>query len=281
MKKDIYILWFQGFNNAPKVVKKCLKSWKYYNADWNIIELDNNNLYKYVDISKYRHINLTALSDIIRVFLLNNFGGLWVDATTFCNMPLNNWLKKSINGGFFIFSWPDNSIYHKIATWFIYSDKKGYIIDKWERSIINYYKINYKPTEYFWVHRLFGELIIKDEEFRITYDKIVKLDAGAGPHKFSNENLIKNISEVKKTLIDSNQIQLYKMTYKININFGDPNLVANYILRSINRNKKATSKRDLLLKEEKEKEPNDSALQVQTTKGPFSEFILINDKKVF
>ena len=47
MIKTIWILWFQGFENAPQVVKTCLKSWKRYNSDWNIIELDENNLEKY------------------------------------------------------------------------------------------------------------------------------------------------------------------------------------------------------------------------------------------
>jgi hypothetical protein len=30
MNKIIYILWFQGFENSPEVVKQCVKSWKYF-----------------------------------------------------------------------------------------------------------------------------------------------------------------------------------------------------------------------------------------------------------
>ena len=33
----IYILWFQGFDNAPLLVKNCVQSWKHYNPDWNIV----------------------------------------------------------------------------------------------------------------------------------------------------------------------------------------------------------------------------------------------------
>ena len=114
MIKDIYILWFQGFNNAPEIVKLCLQSWKYHNPDWNIIELDETVLKNYINIEKYSHINLTALSDIVRLFILNKYGGLWIDATTVCKMPLTNWLIDNLKAGFFTFYWPKKTIYHKI-----------------------------------------------------------------------------------------------------------------------------------------------------------------------
>ena len=44
MKKTIYIYWGQKFINAPNVVKKCLLSWKLKNTNWEIIELDDENL---------------------------------------------------------------------------------------------------------------------------------------------------------------------------------------------------------------------------------------------
>ena len=97
MIKTIYILWFQGFDNAPEIVKKCVQSWKYYNPDWTIILLDNTNLNNYITLENYiidihnKNINHTALSDIIRVIFLKLYGGLWVDSTTFCNRPLNEW----------------------------------------------------------------------------------------------------------------------------------------------------------------------------------------------
>ena len=53
MIKTIYILWFQGFDNAPEIVKKCVQSWKYYNPDWTIILLDNTNLNNYITLENY------------------------------------------------------------------------------------------------------------------------------------------------------------------------------------------------------------------------------------
>jgi len=234
MIKDIYILWFQGFDNAPIVVKKCLASWKHHNPDWNIIELDDTNLSKYIDISMYRHINLTALSDIVRIFLLNKFGGLWVDATTFCNIPLNNWLEEYITEGFFTFNWVTKHIYHTIATWFIYSEKNGYLINNWEKAVINYYTINRNPTEYFWVHRLFGECYIKDIDFRLLYDKTTKIGAWETAYVFQGK-MNNYISTLDKILIDSHKIKIYKLTYKKRLHIIKPNSIVEYIFNSINR----------------------------------------------
>ena len=50
--KHIFILWFQGFENAPFIVKKCLESWKLKNPTWKIIELDDNNISDYINIEK-------------------------------------------------------------------------------------------------------------------------------------------------------------------------------------------------------------------------------------
>ena len=48
--KNIFIYWAQNFKNAPYIVKKCLESWKLKNPDWNIIELNDENLKNYINI---------------------------------------------------------------------------------------------------------------------------------------------------------------------------------------------------------------------------------------
>jgi mannosyltransferase OCH1-like enzyme len=63
MIKTIFILWFQGFDNAPIIVKKCVDSWKHYNPDWNIILLDHTNLCKYIDLDFYYVLNKKILKN--------------------------------------------------------------------------------------------------------------------------------------------------------------------------------------------------------------------------
>ena len=40
MIKKIWIIWFQGLQKAPSLIKKCISSWKKYNPDWEINVLD-------------------------------------------------------------------------------------------------------------------------------------------------------------------------------------------------------------------------------------------------
>jgi hypothetical protein len=218
MNKNIYILWFQGFENSPEIIKRCVESWKHYNPDWNIILLDNTNLSNYINLEEYiditnKDINYTALSDVVRVALLNVYGGLWVDATTFCNKPLNEWLFNYSNHGFFAFSKPSED--KLISSWFLYSEKGHYITNTWLKSIVDYYKIHNRPHIYHWVHHLFGDLYNSDKKFNEIWDKVFKLSAnGLGPHYLQEKGMFNKIVKEIKEDIDNKITPLYKLTYK-------------------------------------------------------------------
>lgn len=220
MIKTIYILWFQGFVQSHEVVKKCIESWKKYNSDWNIILIDNNNLNDYIKLNDYidfsiKKIDLTALSDIIRICLLQKYGGLWVDATTFCNKSLNDWLPNYIEEGFFAFNKPAPD--RLLSSWFIYSEQNNYITELWFKSTLQYYKLNNSPHTYFWFHYLFNDLYISDTYFKELWDKVPKLSAnGLGPHYLQEKGMFNMINEEIKECIDSKITPLYKLTYKCN-----------------------------------------------------------------
>lgn len=86
-----WILWWQGLNNSPEIVKSCITSViKRY--DGNVIVITKDNVKKYTNISDIIYdkfskgfISKTHFSDIVRFNLLRNHGGLWIDATIFCS----------------------------------------------------------------------------------------------------------------------------------------------------------------------------------------------------
>ena len=47
-----------------------------------------------------------AESDLLRLYLLNKYGGVWVDSTNLCRRPLDDWLPSAARQGFFAF-FPD------------------------------------------------------------------------------------------------------------------------------------------------------------------------------
>ncbi|MBT7399019.1 MAG: hypothetical protein HN775_07480 [Hellea sp.] len=197
MNKKIWMYWNTGFKNAPKIVKKCAESWKHYNPNWEIIMLDASNIADYVDElpPKMEHVyngqvvkvkSQAAFSDVLRIHLINKHGGLWVDATTACNKPLDCWLEAYTKTGFFAFADPRPTA--KVASWFLYADKGNIIAEKWRKGVDAFWEAPVKRLQYFWFHDLFGEIYTKDTEFKTAWDKSLKYIANYDPIAESSVN---------------------------------------------------------------------------------------------
>ena len=128
--KVIYIFWYQGFENAPEIVKRCVGSWKTCNKNWQINLLDKTNITKYVEFDfENKAINNKSIahkSDLLRLKLLMENGGVWVDATTYCIEPLDNWIYDFSDNGLFFFGKPFQD--RLISNWFIAAQKDNYLI---------------------------------------------------------------------------------------------------------------------------------------------------------
>ena len=86
--KIIWTCWLQGIEVAPPLIKHCLVSIQQYSDDYEVVILNQDNLHQYVTIpdyiqQKYHNgvITPTHYSDIVRLFLLRDRGGIWIDAT--------------------------------------------------------------------------------------------------------------------------------------------------------------------------------------------------------
>ena len=73
MNKTLWIYWEQGFENAPEIVTKCVRSWQYHNRDFKIVLLDKRNLENYIDVERPMQA-IQAWSDIVRINLLKEYG---------------------------------------------------------------------------------------------------------------------------------------------------------------------------------------------------------------
>jgi len=109
MKKTIWSCWFQGREAAPHLVKRCFSSWERENPGWHFRCLDAVSIERYVNLKgivdlQSQSLTAASFSDIVRILLLHEFGGIWVDATLFCNRPLDEWLPSAMTEGFFAFA---------------------------------------------------------------------------------------------------------------------------------------------------------------------------------
>lgn len=88
----IWVCWWTGLDNAPELVKRCVES-TYQNAGSHPVHLITAETCRnYLEIPEFMlekvkagKMGLAHLADYIRVTLLAEYGGLWLDATIFCS----------------------------------------------------------------------------------------------------------------------------------------------------------------------------------------------------
>ena len=79
--KVIHYFWF-GHNKKPKLIKKCIKSWKKMCPDYKIIEWNEENfdvnMIPYTQ-EAYAHKKWSFVSDYARLWVIYNYGGFYLD----------------------------------------------------------------------------------------------------------------------------------------------------------------------------------------------------------
>ena len=165
----IWILWLQGWGEAPELVKKVAGSWEKLNPEWTVIKLDENKLSQYVTVKKVE--SKQAYSDIIRLALLAKYGGVWADATMLCMIPLERWVYDAVGpSGFWMYHGRDEG--RGPASWFMISTIHSSIPKKWSKASDAYWKNRKTAHDYFWMDVLFTELQEKDPDFQAEWDKV-------------------------------------------------------------------------------------------------------------
>jgi len=99
LPKVIYCYW----NKKNKLVDAFINTWRRnLSSDWKIILINDNNIDKYVSkdfITKYKYLPHFRFADFLRLELLKNNGGVWLDATSviFNGKFLDNYYNEMIN----------------------------------------------------------------------------------------------------------------------------------------------------------------------------------------
>jgi hypothetical protein len=170
--KTIWILWLQGWENAPWLQQRVAESWIKNNPDWSIKLINEDQAYILLPDIEYMYdtsktITPQAKSDIIRLSLLAKYGGVWADATMLCMQPLNNWYLNAIKpAGFWMYHGEGEGAALPIeegpASWFILSEPNNRFICEWKKECDNYWLSRTETDEYFWMDILFKKIIYSD-----------------------------------------------------------------------------------------------------------------------
>lgn len=103
LEGKIWMCWWQGETNAPEIVKACINSVRRNAGDHEVIVITDENLSDYVYVPDWvlekvhsGVMSRTNLSDLLRLSLLAEHGGMWLDATFFCSGPLDEYMSVPI-----------------------------------------------------------------------------------------------------------------------------------------------------------------------------------------
>ena len=153
LPRTIWCLWFQGWADAPDLVKACAASWRRHNPDWNLHLLSGDTLAAYLDplprpATAAGNLPVEARSDVLRIELLRRFGGIWIDSTVYCLRPLDGWIDQAMPSGFFAFNRPMPDV--MLSSWFLAAERGSYVVDRWHRMVRAYWEGRGERDHYFW-----------------------------------------------------------------------------------------------------------------------------------
>ena len=164
----VWVCWMQGMEQAPALVQRCYRSLQDNLKCKEIVLLTESNLNQYVHIPDFiiekLHkgiITRTHFSDILRLELLIQQGGTWIDATVFCSggdIPI-----YMMEDEFFIFQkvkpGSDGSAIN-MSSWFMsaWSNQKFLLATR--ELLYAYWQKNDHMIDYFLLHLFM--MIVKD-----------------------------------------------------------------------------------------------------------------------
>ena len=198
----IWTYWEQGWQHAPSLCQACAKSWEVTNPELEIRKISAADIPDLVpEMSQWKRfweLPAAQRSDLLRLAVLEKFGGIWVDATLFSSGPIMPWLEglkaKELEGEagdksnkndefFFVFDRSDSASWAYdpflqcellISSWFIASTAKHQLTSQWLSSLRK--EVLKTTVSYFAIHNTFKD-ILGDAKMWELFKQIPKVSA--------------------------------------------------------------------------------------------------------
>jgi hypothetical protein len=160
--KIIWLYWHQG--NMPVICRQCVKRIKRLNPDFEINVLNSESVISFLPELehlgiKYENLSLAVYADLIRLMLLDKFGGFWMDISIILNSQLTDLRElatdnqvelllftKPANG--YISSSIQNIKYPVTENWFLAAVKGSKFIADWRDEFLRCLT-SPVPTDYY------------------------------------------------------------------------------------------------------------------------------------
>lgn len=216
----IWFCWFQGIENAPELVKVCYSSIKKNLKEKEILLITSENMGQYVQfpdyiIEKWKKgiITHTHMTDLLRLALLIQYGGTWVDATVFCSEEIKNIPNYFFDSDLFFYQnlkpGRDGDAYY-ISSWFMTAKTNNKILMATQSLCYTYWSKNNYMIDYFLLH-VFMSIVL--DYYKEDWNKIIPC-SNATPHILSLRLFDEYDDEIWNAI--KTQSPFHKLTYKYN-----------------------------------------------------------------
>lgn len=204
----IWQYWDQGLTSAPELIRVCVQSVRMYTKKHKHIVLSDENIFDFIDlpdyiIDKWTLINPPKKSNIIRLALLQQYGGVWIDSTCILTAEIPD---KYFNYDFFVFS--NSASDRMLRNWFMCAKKENPIIHSLLKMHYKFYSHHTNPRCYFFFHYMFENLVTMDKNLRKIWVRVDKDNAD-----FENNALKKALSSL--TLPDIKEVLKQSWIHKL------------------------------------------------------------------
>ena len=217
---NIWLFWWQGYENAPDIVKACVASVRKNAGAHPVVLLDQYNYKEYVTlpddiVHKFEKGNMMIahFSDIIRTALIYQYGGIWIDATIYMRHPLDEVIENS--SFYSLHHWeekaePSKLVFGLWTTFFLGCGKGNYIAGLLNKLLLEYWKQEETVIHYFLMDYFITMIYWNVEDAKRTIDNIAVSNRDI-------HELIGILNERKDKLkqLQDDGTYLYKLTHKM------------------------------------------------------------------
>jgi hypothetical protein len=141
--KKIWTFW--SVKSPSYFASFCIERWKALHPDYQVIVINEDNIVEYLpefDMTLFNHplLPIQNVSDLIRLSLLENYGGVWLDASVFIEDRIDEIIDIQSNQldffGYFDKLGEKRQIPPIVETWFLIAPKGSPFISLWRKELL-------------------------------------------------------------------------------------------------------------------------------------------------
>ena len=182
-KDTIWQYWHQGIEAAPDLIKQCFRSVRHYMPDKKQVIITFDTIKDYIELPEiyYRllenkKMKIAHFSDVLRVYLLEKYGGTWVDSTIFLTDRIPD---DIMNSNFCILQKDIKTDVSKNnnSCFFIHSKEYSYHIEALKNILDKYWQDNDYLINYFMFEHISTMLSQIEGELKNEWDSMPRYSA--------------------------------------------------------------------------------------------------------